>query len=128
MTEIAATEPLGVLTYAHPGVKISPPRTAMRMIGAALMRGLRLVLASLRLVVLALGYAMLGAGIALRFAFALIAVVLLFLGGLRWDVVKRRTLATATWVDGQVLDAISFVRRQVDRLPPRGRDGSVVAR
>jgi hypothetical protein len=128
MTDITALKPLGVLTYAHPGVKISPPRTTMRMIGAALGRGRRLVLAGLRLVVLAVGYAMLGAGIGLRFAFALIAVVLLFVGGLRWDVVKRRTLVTATWVDAKVLDTISFVRRQVDRLPPHRRDGSVVAR
>ena len=128
MTDIATVEPLGVLTYAHPGVKLSRPRTAARVVGAALARGFGLILTGLRLVVLGLGYVALGAGIVLRFAFALVAMVLLFLGGLRWEVVKGRTLGAATWVDRKVLATISFVRRQIDRLPPHRRDGSVVAR
>ena len=126
---MAAPSPdLGVLTYASPDVRTSPPRTLLRTLLAALRWvGGRMLLA-LRLCVLASGYAVLGAGIALRFAFSLVAMVLLFVGGLRWDVVKRRTLGGATWVDAKVLGSMAFVRRQIERLPPHGRKPEPMAR
>ena len=55
------------------------------------------------------------------------SLILLFLGGLRWDVVKRRTLGGANWVDAKVLNTMGFVRRQIDRLPPH-RERSAAAR
>jgi len=84
----------------------------------------RVVLTTVRYGVMALGYAVLGAGIALRFAFSLVAMILLFLGGIRWEVVKRRTLGGAQWVDVKVLNTMAFFRR---RLLPRS-PGSDVAR
>jgi hypothetical protein len=112
---------LGVLTYASPEVRTSPPRTIVRMIFAALVKALGLLLGGLRLCVVGLGYAVLGAGIAVRFAFAFVAMLLLFVGGLRWDVVKRRTLGGANWVDAKVLNTMGFLRRH---LLPRGWSGA----
>ena len=102
---------LAVLTYASPQVRSSPPRTALRMIGAAIVKGLWTLLTALRLCIVALGYAVLAASIAVRFALALVALFLFVIGGLRWDVVKRRTLRTAHWVDVKVLAMIAFFRR-----------------
>ena len=116
----ATAMPVGTLTYASPDVRTSPPRTALRMIGAALLRGLGIVLTTLRLLIAGLGYAVLGAGVALRFVFTLVAMILLFVGGLRWDVVKRRTLVAANWVDARVLGTLGLLRR-VLRL--RSTDG-----
>ena len=70
---------------------------------------------------------MLRAMTVLSFAFALVAMILLFLGGLRWEVVKRRTLGGANWVDAKVLNTIGFIRRQIDRLPPH-RERTAAAR
>ncbi len=114
----ASPAELGVLTYASPHVRTSPPRTFFRMFFAAVGWTGGKLLTGFRLCIMAAGYAVLGAGIALRFAFALVAMILLFLGGLRWDVVKRRTLGGANWVDAKVLNTMAFVRRQIDRLPP----------
>lgn len=114
----ASPAPLGVLTYASPTVRSSPPRTFSRVFFAALGWGCGVLLRGIRLCIIALGYVVLGAGIALRFAFTLVAMILLFLGGVRWDVVKRRTLHAANSVDAKVLNTMAFVRRQIDRLPP----------
>ena len=108
MTQINA--PLGVLTYASPGVKTHPPRTFLRMFGAAILWVLRLELMCLRLAILGLGYAVLAAGVVVRLFFGVVAVALLFLGGLRWDVVKSRTMRVANWVDARTLAAVQFVR------------------
>lgn len=113
---------LGTLTYASPDVHTSPPHTGLRMVAAAMLALFRALLACVKLCVVALGYTVLAAGIALRFVFALIAMILLFLGGLRWDVVKRRTLRTAEWVDVKVLATVGFFRRH---LFPRSAGGDV---
>ena len=118
MTAAASPAELGVLPYASPNVRTSPPRTVFRMLLAALVWTGGKLLTGFRLCIVAAGYIVLGAGIALRFVFALIAMILLFVGGLRWEVVKRRTLGGANWVDAKVLNTMSFVRRQIDRLPP----------
>ncbi|HEV2294586.1 MAG TPA: hypothetical protein VGR35_12085 [Tepidisphaeraceae bacterium] len=127
----AASHEHGVLSYASPDVRTSPPRTVLRIVLAVMKWACGGVLTALRLCVMGLGYAVLGAGIVLRFAFAVIAMILLFLGGLRWEIVKRRTLGGAHWVDAKVLNTMSFVRRQIDRLPPHrnssgGGGGSVL--
>ncbi len=114
----ASPAPLGVLTYASPAVRSSPPRTFLRMFFSAVGWAGGVLLRGARLSIIALGYVVLGAGIALRFVFAVVAMILLFLGGVRWDVVKRRTLSGANWVDAKVLNTMAFVRRQIDRLPP----------
>lgn len=114
---------LSVLTYASPDVRTSPPRTVIRMLLAALGWVCGILLTAIRLCIMALGYIVLGAGIALRFVFALVAMILLFLGGIRWDDVKRRTLGGAQWVDARVLNTMGFVRRQIDRLPPHRSGG-----
>ena len=124
MTAASPAE-LAVLPYASPHVRTSPPRTVFRMIGAALLWTGGKLLTGFRLCIMGAGYVVLGAGIALRFAFALIAMILLFLGGLRWEVVKRRTLGGAHWVDAKVLNTMAFVRRQIDRLPPHRRTPDV---
>jgi hypothetical protein len=126
---MTATSPaeLGVLTYASPHVRTSPPRTLLRMLFAALLWTGGKLLTGFRLCIMAAGYAALGASIAVRFAFALVAMILLFLGGLRWEVVKRRTLGGANWVDAKVLNTMGFVRRQIDRLPPH-RERTAAAR
>ena len=121
----ASPADLGVLSYASPTVQTSPPRTIFRMMGAILLWIGGKLLTGFRLCIMAAGYVVLGAGIALRFAFALIAMILLFLGGLRWEVVKRRTLGGANWVDAKVLNTMAFVRRQIDRLPPHRRGPDV---
>ena len=108
MTQIDA--PLGVLTYASPGVKIHPPRTFLRMFGAAIAWVFGLVLTCVRLVILAMGYAVLAAGVVVRLGFGVVAMLLLFVGGLRWDVVKSRTMRVANWVDVRTLQAVQFVR------------------
>jgi len=118
---VTAPVELGTLTYASPEVRTHPPRTALRMIGAAALYVLARLLAAVRLSIVAIGYVVLGAGIVLRFAFALIAMVLLFLGGVRWDVVKRRTLGAAQWVDVRVLATVAFFRRV---LLPRSGGGA----
>src|SRR5687767_10723752 len=114
----ASPAQLGVLTYASPQVRSSPPRTVLRILLAGLRWAFGKLLLCVRLCTMGAGYAVLAAGIALRFAFAVVAMILLFLGGLRWDVVKRRTLGGAEWVDAKVLNTMAFVRRQIDRLPP----------
>jgi hypothetical protein len=102
---------LGVLTYASPQVRSSPPRTALRVIGAALLKLLRALLAAIRFAIVAIGYTVLAASIAIRFALAIVAIVFFVLGGVRWDVVRRRTLGTARWVDVKVLAMIAFFHR-----------------
>ena len=109
MTQIDA--PLGVLTYASPQVRTHPPRTFLRMFGAAMAWVLRQLLMCVRLAILGLGYAVLAMSIGARLAFGVVAMTLLFLGGLRWDVVKGRTMRVANWVDVRTLQAVSFVRR-----------------
>jgi hypothetical protein len=105
------TSSIGVLTYASPHVRSSPPRTALRVIGATLLKVLRALLAAVRLCIIAIGYVALAASIVVRFALAIVALVFFILGGVRWDVVKRRTLGTAQWVDVKVLGMIAFFRR-----------------
>jgi hypothetical protein len=68
-------------------------------------------LVGVRLLIIGLGYAVLAAGIAVRFALALVALVLFFIGGVRWESVKRRTLGAAQWVDAKVLGTIALFRR-----------------
>jgi hypothetical protein len=124
MTQINA--PVGVLTYASPEVRTHPPRTFLRMFGAATAWVLRLLLTCVRLVILACGYAVLAAGVVVRLAFGVVAVLLLFVGGLRWDVVKSRTMRVANWVDVRTLQAVQFVRNPFVRTtatttPPDGR-------
>lgn len=114
---------IGVLTYASPDVRTSPRRTILRSGFAALRWTCGVLLTGVRLCVMASGYLVWGAGIALRFAFSLVAMILLFVGGIRWDVVKRRTLGGANRVDAKVLSTIAFFRRQVDRLPPHHSRG-----
>lgn len=118
----ASPAQIGVLTYASPEVRTSPPRTFVRMGFAALRWVLGMLLTCVRLCILGTGYVVLGAGIALRFAFALVAMMLLFVGGLRWEVVKRRTLGAAQWVDVKVLSTMGFFRRH---LLPRSVEGGV---
>jgi hypothetical protein len=108
---------IGVLTYASPHVRSSPPRTALRVIGAALLKMLRGLLAAVRYAIVAIGYAVLAASIVVRFALAIVALVFFILGGLRWDAVKRRTLGTAQWVDVKILAMIAFFRRLTGGLP-----------
>ena len=127
----ASPADLGTLSYASPTVRTSPPRTVFRMIVAALLWTGGKLLTGFRLCIMTAGYVVLCAGIALRFAFALIAMILLFLGGLRWETVKLLTLGGANWVDAKVLNTIAFVRRQIDRLPPhrnRGQAAGAVGR
>ena len=124
----APPAPLGVLTYAPPSVRTSPPRTVLRMCFAIVRWICARRVQVIRLCIVGLGYAVLGAGIALRFAFAFVAMVLLFVGGLRWDVVKRRTLGGANWVDAKVLNSMAFVRRRIDRLPPHRETDGAAAR
>ena len=102
-----------VLSYASPNVRSSPPRTFFRMFVAALFWCGGKLLTALRFVITSSGYAVLGTGIALRFAFSVVAMILLFLGGLRWEMVKRRTLCSAQWVDAKVLNAAAFFRRRL---------------
>ena len=115
MTQIDA--PLGVLTYASPQVRTHPPRTFLRMFGAAMAWVLRQLLMCVRLAILGLGYAVLAMSIGARLAFGVVAMTLLFLGGLRWDVVKGRTMRVANWVDVRTLQAVSFVRRPFAQTP-----------
>ena len=109
MTQLNA--PLGVLTYASPEVRTHPPRTFLRMFGAAVAWMVGLALAGVRLAILGLGYAVLAAGVVVRLGFGVVAMLLLFIGGLRWDVVKSRTMRVANWVDVRTLRAVQFVRR-----------------
>ena len=102
---------LGVLTYASPTVRTSPPRTTLRMVMAVVGKALLALLVGVQWCVVGLGYGVLAAGIALRFALALVALVLFFVGGVRWDVIKRRTLGAAQWVDVKVLSTMSLFRR-----------------
>ena len=111
------SSPIGVLTYASPHVRSSPPRTAIRVTGAALLTTLRGLLAAVRYAIVAIGYAVLAASIAVRFALAIVAIVFFVIAGVRWDVVKRRTLGTAQWVDVKVLAMIAFFRRHTGGLP-----------
>ena len=110
------TSPLGVLTYASPHVRSSPPRTALRVMGAAILTTLRALRAAVRFAIIAIGYAVLAASIAVRFALAILAIVFFVIAGVRWDVVKRRTLGTAQWVDVKVLAMIAFFRRRTGGL------------
>jgi hypothetical protein len=80
-------------------------------------KALLTLLVGIRLCIVGLGYAVLAAGIAVRFLFALVAIALFFIGGLRWDVVKRRTLGAAQWVDVKVLGTMALFRRLT---APRG--------
>jgi hypothetical protein len=109
MTQINA--PIGVLTYASPEVRTHPPRTFLRMFGAAVAHVFGLALRWVRLAILGLGYAVLAAGVVVRLGFGVVAMTLLFVGGLRWDVVKSRTMRVANWVDTRTLRAVQFVRR-----------------
>jgi hypothetical protein len=81
------------------------------MVFAAIGKALVALLVAVRWCVVGLGYAVLAAGIAVRFALALVALVLFFIGGVRWDVIKRRTLGAAQWVDVKVLNTMSLFRR-----------------
>ncbi len=112
----ASPPQIGVLTYASPQVRSSPPRTLLRMLVGALGWCLAALFRGIRLIIMLSGYAVLAAGIVLRFAFSALAMILLFLGGVRWQTVKRRTLAAAQWVDAKVLNVMAFFRR---RLLPR---------
>jgi hypothetical protein len=111
MQAMSPSSSLGVLTYASPQVRSSPPRTAARVIGVALLKLLHALLAAVRYAIVAIGYIVLAASIAIRFALAIVAIVFFILAGVRWDVVKRRTLGTAQWVDVKVLAMIAFFRR-----------------
>ena len=71
------------------------------------------LLAGVRFCIIAIGYVILAASIVVRFAMAVIALVLFLLGGVRWDVVKRRTLGAAQWVDVKVLAMLGFFRRRL---------------
>lgn len=102
---------LGVLQYASPTVLTSRPRTLLRMFFATAGKALVTFLIGVRLLIVGLGYAVLAAGIAVRFALALVALVLFFIGGVRWTTIKRRTLGAAEWVDGKVLGTIALFRR-----------------
>ena len=116
MTHINA--PLGVLTYASPGVRTHPPRTFLRMFAAAVLWVLGLLLGCVRLAILALGSTVLAAGVVVRLCLGVVALLLLFLGGLRWDVVKSRTMRVANWVDARTLAAVQLVRNPF--LPKNG--------
>ena len=101
---------LGVLAYASPDVKTSPPRTIARMCFAALRWAGGELLRCLRLVILGCGYAVLGASFIVRLVLSAVAMTLLFLGGLRWETIKSRTMAVANWVDVKTLRAVEFLR------------------
>jgi hypothetical protein len=101
---------LGVLDYAMPTVRTSPPRSLWRMAATAAWRCVRVLLACVRLSILTLGYATLGAGIVLRFSLGIVAMVLLFVGGMRWSIVQTRTLHIANWVDRKTLEVIERLR------------------
>jgi hypothetical protein len=118
MTQINA--PLGVLTYASPEVRTHPPRTFLRMFGAAIAWVLGLLLMCVRLVILALGYTVLAGGVVVRLGFGVVAMLLLFLGGLRWDVVRSRTMRVANWVDVRTLQAVQLVRNPFVAKDGRG--------
>jgi len=111
------SSPIGVLTYASPQVHSSPPRTTLRMIGAGLFKTLGAVIAVVRFAIVGIGYAILAASIAVRFVLAIVAIVFFVIAGVRWDIVKRRTLGTAQWVDVKVLAMIAFFRRHTGGLP-----------
>ena len=108
MTQINAS--LGVLTYASPEVRTHPSRTFLRMFGAAVACILGMALLGVRLAILGLGYTVLAFGVVVRLAIGVVATLLLFVGGLRWDVVKSRTMRVANWVDVRTLGAVQFVR------------------
>ena len=118
------SSPLGILAYASPTVRTSRPRTLLRMFFATAGKALLTLLAGIRLCIIGLGYAVLAASVAVRFALALVALVLFVIGGLRWDVVKRRTLGAAQWVDVKVLGVIGFFR---DLATPRVSTSAAVA-
>src|SRR5688572_3657079 len=107
----ASSANVGILAYATPVVRTAPPRSFLRLFAAAIARGIGLLLTSLRLSILGLGYVMLGAGIALRFGFGIIAMCLLFTGGVRWSTVKTRTLRAADWVDRKTLQTLRMFAR-----------------
>ena len=116
---MAVSMPMGVLDYATPSVRTSPPRRVWRMTLAAAWWCVRRTITLVRLSILGVGYTVLGLGIGLRFTLGIVAMILLFVGGLRWAIVKTRTLRAATWVDRKTLQAVEFVRRRLPaRLPP----------
>jgi hypothetical protein len=69
-----------------------------------------IMLGCIRLAILALGYAVLVCGVVVRLGLGVVAMLLLFVGGLRWDIVRRRTMRVANWVDVRTLQAVQFVR------------------
>ena len=106
-------QPLGVLPYASPDVRTSPPRTALRMSLAVVRWVLGQLLIVLRYAILAVGYGVLGVSVVVRLALGLVAMMFLYVGGLRWELVKARTLRAAQWVDVKMLRAMRFLRREV---------------
>jgi hypothetical protein len=100
-----------VLPYASPTVRTAPPRTFLRMWLAFAGWVIGRLLACVRIALVALGYATLGAGVVLHRCLAIIAALLFFLGGMRWDAIKARTLRAAQWVDARTLATIQFLRR-----------------
>ena len=114
MTPVAIqAEPLPVLPYKSPEVPTLPPRTWLRMFFAGIKCVVAKIFLCIRLVILALGHAVLAASVVLRLAFSLIAIILLFVGGLRWETIKSRTLRAADWVDVKTLQAVRLLRRTV---------------
>lgn len=108
-------QPLGVLPYASPDVRTSPLRTTRRVLFDAARVLFAVLLLCLRHAVLALGYAVLGVSVIVRLVMSVVAIALLFLGGLRWDIVRGRTLRFANWVDRITLRAVSYLRPRTAR-------------
>jgi len=101
---------LGVLAYASPDVKTSPPRTLARM-GFAVARWFGgQIFRAVRLTVLTSGYAVLALSVIVRSLLGAIAMTLLYLGGLRWERVKARSMRVAHWIDRKTLRAVQFLR------------------
>ena len=109
-TTMTASGSLGVLAYASPQVKTSPPRTIWRMAFALARWGVRMTVHGVRLIIIACGYAVLGASILVRLILGGVAIMLLYLGGMRWERVKRRCMRAGNWIDRKTLRAVQFLR------------------
>ncbi len=101
---------LGVLAYASPQVKSSPPRTSARLGFAALGSLVKLILRGVCLLMIGCGYAVLGVSMLLRVLLGGVAIGLLYLGGMRWERVKARSMSAGNWIDRKTLAAVQFLR------------------
>ena len=109
---------VGMIEYAAPRVPTHRRRTPLGTLARLLRRAGGLALLLVRLVFLAAGYAVIFAGVVLRLGCEVAGAILLFLGGLRWEVVRSRLMRSAEWVDAQTLRTVRLVTRNPFALKP----------